>query len=59
MKGARRPFCAAPSLGDHDQTEVDQQKGFTNALVTHLTPFTTHGGKLIMFHGFATALISP
>jgi feruloyl esterase len=44
---------------DHDQTEVDQQKGFTNALVTNLTPFSSHGGKLIMFHGFADALISP
>ena len=44
---------------DHDQAEVDRQKGFLNALDTDLTPFASHGGKLIMFHGFADALISP
>jgi feruloyl esterase len=44
---------------DHDQAEVERQKGFLNALDTDLTPFASHGGKLIMFHGFADALISP
>jgi len=44
---------------DHDQAEVDRQKGFLNALDTNLTPFASHGGKLLMFHGFADALISP
>jgi feruloyl esterase len=44
---------------DHDQAEVDRQKGFLNALDANLTPFASHGGKLIMFHGFADALISP
>jgi len=38
---------------DHDQAEVDRQKGFLNALDTNLTPFASHGGK------FADALISP
>jgi feruloyl esterase len=44
---------------DYAQAEVDRQKGFLNALDTNLTPFASHGGKLIMFHGFADALISP
>lgn len=45
---------------DRDMAKTDAQIGPTvNALSADLGPFTRHGGKLILFHGWADPVVSP
>ena len=45
---------------DHDMATVDAKLGpVVNALNPDLSQFTRHGGKLIMFHGWADPIVSP
>jgi feruloyl esterase len=45
---------------DRDMTAVDDKEGATvNSLSADLSKFRRHGGKLIMFHGWADTVVSP
>ncbi|HUC77595.1 MAG TPA: tannase/feruloyl esterase family alpha/beta hydrolase [Vicinamibacterales bacterium] len=45
---------------DRDVAIADQVDGGTiNAVNPHIEPFTSHGGKLLMYHGWADPLVGP
>jgi feruloyl esterase len=44
---------------DHDLAFADVKMAAVNALDTNLKPFKSHGGKLVMYHGWADPVVPP
>jgi feruloyl esterase len=46
---------------DHDMTEVDAVLGpdVNGATVANIDAFAAHGGKLLMYHGWADSIVNP
>ena len=44
---------------DKDLAYADKEMSMMNALDTNLTPFKSHGGKLVMYHGWADPVVPP
>jgi feruloyl esterase len=44
---------------DRDLAYADKKMAVVNALDTNLAPFKAHDGKLVMYHGWADAVVPP
>src|SRR5580698_8953349 len=44
---------------DKDLAYADKEMSMMNAVDTNLTPFKSHGGKLVMYHGWADSVVPP
>jgi feruloyl esterase len=44
---------------DRDLAQADEKAGFIDAHTYDLSPFKAHGGKLLMYHGWADQAIPP